>query len=306
MPGVVLGYVLAGNPLFDVRALGWALFGLLFHAWGFLQNNIFDYQYDKKDPSKAHHPLVKGEITLGRALALDVILLLGMIFYMMLISGGNPFSHALLALAIMFGTLYNYYCKKTTVSPLYITACFTTLVFIPYVAYTLTITPVMWLLAAFTSVLMLFQISVSGYIKEIAVGSEVNLLRRWGSRLDGDHLKLSLQADVYALVLTALKGLLIAFIAVTAGTAAWAFIGALVATVGFFYFSGFLISEGPFYRPRRVRQMSLAEVLSYFALVFAVEGVVGWLGVAALIVLPMAWFMGMNKVMWLTVVTPRV
>jgi len=306
MPGVVLGYVLAGNPLFDIRALAWALFGLVFHAWGFVQNNIFDYEHDRKDPSKAHHPLMTGEITWSQAVALDMVLLFVMVFGLMGMTLGNPFPQVALMVSIAFGTLYNYRCKQTLLGPLYITASFTSLVFVPYVAYSLTVSLAMWLLIAFAAFLMLFQISVSGYLKDISVTSEVNLLRALGSTLNGGELKLSLQAELYAYTLTVVKSLIIAAITVIVQTSTWAFVAAGLMVAAFLVMSGDLVRNGPYEHDKRVKQMSLVEVLSYFALVFAVEGVLGWQGVTALILLPMVWFMAMNKIMWNRAFTPRV
>lgn len=306
MPGVVLGYVLAGNPLFDVRALAWAFFALLFHAFGFLQNNIFDYDYDKKDPSKAHHPLMTGEITVERAMGLDVLLCLATVALQIALSLGNPIPTIVLLISILFGTLYNYLCKRTLLGPLLITASLSTLVMVPYLSYASTLSPLMWLLVAFTAFLMLYQISVSGYLKDFKQTDEVNLLRAMGSRLEGDDLKLSLQAKAYAYTLTSIKFLLSGAIAVGLRTVTWAFLGAGSMAVAFLLMSSKLTESGPFKHDKRVKQMALVEVLSYFALVFAVEGAIGWMGVAALVLLPMLWFVVMNRIIWGTRLTPRV
>lgn len=306
MPGVVLGYVLAGNPLFDVRALAWALFGLLFHAFGFLQNNLFDYELDKKDPSKAHHPMITGEIKYLDAARLDVVLAVGMILYLLALTWGNWYSQLLFLPCFILATVYNLLCKKSLLGPLYITVSFTILVFVPFVNYTRTVTPLMWLLGALTAFLMLFQISVSGYLKDMKQTDEVNLLRAMGSKLEGENLKLSLQAVAYAEALAWIKAFILLAMIVVAGTATWAYLGALAVSMGFIWLSVKLVSPGPFEHDRRVKQMAIVEVLSYFSLVFALEGVIGWMGVAALIVLPMLWFVALNRVMWQTAVTPRV
>jgi len=313
MPGVVLGYVLAGNPLFDLRALAWALFALIYHAFGFLQNNILDLDYDRKDPSKAHHPLITGEITVEKAMALDVLLLFLMFGVQIALAPGQPIPSIVLCISTILGTLYNYKCKRSLLGPVFITGAFGTLVMVPYLSYGVSLKPfrlefslLMTFLVGFSVFLMLYQISVEGYLKDMKQVDEVNLLRAMGSTLNNDELKLSLQAEVYANSLAAAKALMLAGIFVVARTAMWAFLGCLAMTIAFYHFSAKLVAPGAFHHDKRVKQMALVEVFSYFALVFAIEGVIGWMGVVALIALSMLWFVVMNKVMWRTVVTPRV
>jgi len=60
---VLLAAILAGERRIPIL-IAYALWVILFHAVGFVDNNIEDYKHDRKDPAKKHFPLVTGEASL--------------------------------------------------------------------------------------------------------------------------------------------------------------------------------------------------------------------------------------------------
>ena len=51
--GVLLAAILAGERRIPIL-IAYALWAILFHTVGFVDNNIEDYEHDRKDPAKKH------------------------------------------------------------------------------------------------------------------------------------------------------------------------------------------------------------------------------------------------------------
>ncbi len=66
IPVALLGLVVGGASSLGLF-LSVAVVALLFHYFGFLDNNLRDYAYDRADPGKQHFPLIRGTIPTERA-----------------------------------------------------------------------------------------------------------------------------------------------------------------------------------------------------------------------------------------------
>ena len=53
--GILLAAILAGERRIHIL-IAYALWTILFHAVGFVDNNIEDYEHDRKDPAEKHFP----------------------------------------------------------------------------------------------------------------------------------------------------------------------------------------------------------------------------------------------------------
>ena len=125
--GIVLAVISAGERRILVL-IAYALWAILFHAVGFMDNNIEDYEHDKKDPAKKHFPLVTGEVTLRQAKAFCYTGMLIAFILGVFMAEFRLLPVAFLLLTFTFGRLYNALSKRSLFSPVYISGSFTSLV----------------------------------------------------------------------------------------------------------------------------------------------------------------------------------
>jgi len=171
--GILLAAVLAGERRIPIL-IAYALWAVLFHAVGFLDNNIEDYEHDRKDPAKKHFPLVTGEVSLKQA---KIFCYTGMLLAFLLGAWMAEFRLlpvAFLLLTFTFGRLYNALSKRSIFSPVY------SLVLFAYYSryHGCDFNPLIMLFMLYTFFLMFWQIAWEGYIKDI-----VNLLRIMGCKV---------------------------------------------------------------------------------------------------------------------------
>ena len=306
MAGAMLGAVVAGerNPLILFL---FALWSFLYHGWGFIQNNLFDVEYDRKDPAKQHFPLVNGSMSVRRAWMVDhlfflLMLVLGLYMFML---KRNLLAMVFLFGSMGFGTLYNKYSKRTLLAPLFITAAFTAIPLFSFFAISSTLTLPILLIALYTVFLMLFQISVSGFLKDIG-SDRVNLLRKFGTSVESGILMVSKNTDLYGWVLVYAKALTILVSLWVFGPEPLATLisGGCLIVVGYLSFK--LLESGKFDNAKKVRQMSLIEIFSYLALVLVLQGLLGWILTLFFVIFPITWFVLMNRLTFGTLIRPRV
>ncbi|MEM2233935.1 MAG: UbiA family prenyltransferase [Nitrososphaerota archaeon] len=301
MPVTLLGYVLAGGKDW-VAGTAWALFGLWWHYVGFLQNNLFDLRYDLMDPEKRHFPLVKGTVPVRWAWVVDNVGLL-VLLVVGVVLGGNPVSWSFLVLGVASGTVYNAFSKRTLLKPIPISLCFASLPLIPYTSLR-PLDPVGMLLFASVFTTILYQIGVSGELKDVR-RSEANILRSLGP------------ASIPYMVVLKVVNLLTIYI-----------LGLHVSPPGDVYFAVsqvmlttfslmaiFLLmkqiedlldsQKETWDRDRALLRMSAMEIVTYYALVSAVTKAIGyWLPLW--FVLPLLWFFVFNRFIFGTVTYPKV
>lgn len=317
IPGALLGVAAAGGGPWHVW-LGVALWALWFHYVGFLMNGLADLEHDRRDPSKAHFPLVTGVISVRAA---DRVFVWGTALGLAAagLIGGRWEALLPAFFATAFGIAYNLRSKRTLVAPFYISMAFA---FIPLYGYLAAggafpvASPLAWLLFAYGFCMTFFQIAVSGYLKELPQVDQPNLLRRTGwdvlpVQLEPFYTSLFLKpgnpwpylARVPCLVLAPVIAVLLlgGFWPSVALSAALSLLGIGIVSV-----TATELRAGRFDRPRRVRLMAVNEILAYWFLVVAMAPLLGVLGTLAFVVLPLAWFVAWNKLLWNSYVAPRV
>ncbi len=303
IPGALMGAFLADPATTPTRLALVGVWAWLAHGAGFAVNNLLDLAWDRADPNKRHHPLVSGAIQerdawLATLLASFAALVLGC-----WLGRDHPASWLALWGFVGFGTLYNHQCKVSLLAPLWISVSFACIPLYAWLAMGGGWSWTILYLVAYSFLLMVAQIAVSGYAKDLACAGEVNLLRRWGAEVTPrGEWHFPVEAIMMAFVLRWALATLGAFyfalhlpIQVGALTgvaiqcvAAWVLCGPLLRT----------LRNGWMPRAQRVKWMGLAEILAYWFLVgsLAFDLLVAW--VVGLVVAPLAYYVVANRVYW--------
>jgi len=251
-----------------------------------------------RDPSKSHHPLTAGRIRLE-----DAVNVVGGILGLLLVLGlflawGNWLATFWFCLFTVGGFLYNNWLSKTTIwGWVPITLCFTSLgIYAMYLAGSINIVYALYLM--FT---IWFQIGWSGYLKEIEVEEQANMLRRLGAGVEDGWFRASVKAKVWGVGIK---------------------LGNLVTGCCLIYFLPFwmqiipavllglaiamlvrLVEDRRWDRKRELRNMSLMEIFTIYAGMFMVMPMHE---AAILALFGIAWFTLMNRMLWSTRLIPRV
>ena len=301
MPILIIGYLMAGGELWSLDTLWWAIFGLIFHGIGFLQNNIFDLAVDKKDPNKQHFPLVRGDINVYHAnlvqqIGLVVIALLGIA-----LMNGNIVAWIIMLAAMGAGTLYNKVSKTSLTSTFWICLTFSPLFLFSYLSTGGEMDQTAWLIFFFINLQIAFQIGYSGYLKEIGSLEQINLLRKMGARV-----KDGIFEPKYTLIFgSLLRGAtIILLVLIASELIEWILVLSFFAVSQVFVFM--IMKRRKWERDKDLIRMSLVEALTYFTLPVAIGSIIGWDAVAFLIIFPLIWFVMWNRLIWGTKFTPKV
>jgi len=301
---LVLGYLLAGSSLLSWRALAWALFGLLFHTAGFQNNNVMDLWADLGDGHKSHMPLVAGEMPLRDAVQVNAVLLLLTGFFGVLLTGFRPVAVVLLIVCCLSGFHYNYYCKRTVLAVASITLCFGLLPGVSYFSLADGSLMIGFVLA-YCLAQIHWQIGWSGFIKDLLV-DKVNLLRNLGCRVSGGWFVPSKGAQVYGWGSRLLLVVLGCWIWALSGSGALALLLLVVLVTTSVFSSHELINYREFTHMEIVRFCALTEILTLWVLLFALQGIIGWAAVVALVAVPLMWFVSWNYIYWGRLIAPNV
>lgn len=306
VPITVIGLLIAGVPAGSWQVLEFALFGLLFHALGFAQNNLADYKYDIEDPSKSSHPLVSGKIKFRAANFFINFGILGLFIFGLFLSRDQPYSIFFLGLSIISGYVYNTCSKDTVWGFIPITLCFSSLPMFAYFAYQSNLSHLMLLVYLYIVLQMIFQIAVEGCLKELMQEKESNLMRTLGYRVEHGILKTSMSGGLFAYMNKVIGGVLGAQIVVSlTGSLLPIIVMGIVAAIGAMMVNDLLLRE-PWDRQRVVRDSAIIEILSYVFLIVALQGLLGWSLVAIFILVPVTWFIFWNRIFWNTFIMPKV
>jgi len=303
MPVTLMGYILAGGCS-PMMAIAWLLFGLLWHYAGFLQNNLFDYKYDKLDPAKQHFPLVKGTIRYRDAAMVDTIMLILLFIFGVLLTL-SPYSIAFLILGMVSGTIYNYYSKRTLLKPIPIALCFSSL---PAMSYTSIKPPdtLMWLIFSAVFTTIFYQIAFSGELKDIHRGERNILLRlpqKHGVAAFAIASKTINMVIIHAILIYLAKELtILSAIILAALETVTAEIAILLMAQLDDYQQAITKTWD---RDKALKNMSMMEVATYIATVIAVSPVLGYT-TPLWIILPILWFIAFNRIIFGTTSYPKV
>lgn len=308
MAGTVLPIALINNSLYHLDVLFFALWALIFHATGFTHNNVCDYKYDKVDPGKQHFPWIHDPKAYEKMKWVVYIGTLIGLYFGLWLSNGEFWSMAFLIIAIGAGYAYNYVCKKTIWSFVFITISFTSL---PLFAFFSTGIPFggVWIwVSIYAALLMTFQIAVEGELKDFLC-DEANLLRSLGMRLDGITLCQSFRsmAFIWGLKVTgvAVSSIIIALNSSEMMDLAIISLAAPVALL-ILVVTYNMTKTQTWNRAKALREMATIEILTYWLLIISLAKLMNLDMIIAFLLFPVIWFITWNKIMWGTLVAPQV
>jgi len=299
---LVSSYVAGGGGLFSLLGLILLVYGIALHGSTFGHNVVMDYYWDIRDEGKKHHPLVAGRIKLTEAVN-TVMPFLGLCLAVgLILAYGDYWATFWFALFITCGFLYNNWLSKTTVwGWIPITACFTSLsLYAMSLASSINI-----LYALYIMFTIWFQIGWSGYLKEIQVEEQANLLRRLGVRVSGGWLHIPVIAKLFG---GAVKSgniasaiLLISSLNLLKAPVSLAIVSFFLTVMAYMMFK--LLRSRSWDRMVELKRMSVMEIATIYAGMFMVMPIVE---ASILAVFGIAWFTAMNRLLWETKLTPRV
>jgi len=293
-----------GDPLVGVFLF---LLGVPVHWASFGHNSVMDYWYDVRDPNKRHHPLVSGVIkredALNVVVSMQVVLAVVMVFVAFALSA--VYALAALVLYIVFGHAYNDGMGKTTrFSFVPISLCFTSLAAYSYLlARPLDLFGLVLLAWAFLAIF--YQIAFEGNIKDVWVEGGL-LLRPWLVQRDGKWFLKRHVGLFFALVRGLVSTMLLVFLAMAvAGPVGWVLLAVFTAVEIYLVLSIYRVVCGEGLdlgnRGRLLAFFGAAEAVEFFR----VTSLLGVYGVP-LIVASIVWFILFNRVLWGTMLSPRV
>jgi len=300
IPTVVIGYLLATNTPSPLYIFLISIYALLFHAFGFLWNNIFDYQYDKNDPYKRHFPLVNGQISYKRAKYIAITGTSASFVYGLFLFNNNILAITTFILAIFFGFLYNLLNKKFKHAIVYISLSFVMLVMSPYLNFHVLDYKIL-IYGSFAFATMVFQNGISGFIKDMRVG-QINTLTYLGTRLEGDKLIVSNYTDIYAYIIR----LVIVMLGIALANNIYTMFLFIVVQAIVILLSFKLLQSGVFNRDYRVRLMAIIEIMNYYSLAIIMIGYTSIIWDTFLFAFPILYYILMNKITWGTIIKPAV
>lgn len=308
IPGVLVSAYLADPTQGWPRFTLFGVFALCAHASGFAINNLFDLSWDRSDPSKINHPLVAGRIR-ERDAWFATIIMMSMTFYLGAMLSRTWTGTFFLLSFVLFGTLYNYASKRTTAGPIYISISFASLPLYAWFASGGHADATLLYIAVYSFFLMVAQISISGYAKELAVEGEVNMLRDLGAYATHQEAAgtyyyfFPAGVKLRSCILRAIMaGLAVGFTATLGGPRLLTFTLAFLAYVTL----QLVVASGYWIRKRKVLLMGVSEILAYWALVVSLSPLLGTTWTIALVFGPLLYYILANKIFWNTWAAPAV
>jgi len=319
IPVAMIGYILSGRV--DVLSLTLiAVIALLFHGVGFSWNNIFDYSYDRMDKNKTHFPIISGDIDYKRTVNATIIATV-ITLLIAIITDGNIISDAMFIVAIVFGFIYNIYNKRTLIATVYISLSFASIPVYAYffrwsdllhiignapINYTPLIPTFMFIFSFLT---MMFQISVSGYLKDMEVPQK-NLLIWMGGRVQDNVLHSSPLMIAYSIITRLLPVVsVLVFIPLLHFNLIFVILFLVLEGVTV-YLTIMMLQSVTYDRKRELKRMSMIEIINYFSYVFITASLVTrhimLQYITFMILFPVIWFIVMNRIMWGTDLYPNV
>lgn len=204
---LILVPYLTNASLFSLEALIIGTFALLAHWISFGHNTLMDFAlgYDKRDPSKQHFPLHRGALSLHAAhnvihwgLSLLTVWAIILSFWL---SPNPAASISFLLLWVVFGQAYNDgLSKESLLGFIPISVCFTAAALWGWFLSHRDIDTIGLLYSGYVFFTILFQISWSGFIKEIGLKERSNILVKMGAHLEEKLFKPG-KAWIYAWII---------------------------------------------------------------------------------------------------------
>lgn len=285
-------------PLFRVIVM--SVFMFLIHITSFGENSVLDFTqgYDKVDPSKSHHPLSSGRISVPDAMNFihwGKALLATFACVMMYLWSPNPVM-AILCLFMWYawGTAYNVGLSKVSILGfLPISICFTFMGgFGWYLSHKDLTHTGLWYLA-YVFMVILFQISWSGHLKEMGQAERSNLLIRLGASLTDGVFRPGWSVLYGFLV----KGVSIYILIQMVGPRVYGVdaIWLVFIALGITLMTGLLCIPRPYDRATELKRMSLMEIISIYG---CIPLLLPWAQAFTLMLIGVLYFYLTNKALW--------
>jgi 4-hydroxybenzoate polyprenyltransferase len=260
--------------------------------------------YDRRDPSKSHHPLVAGVIKLSTAhnvvhWGVGFCALIGVVITFA--CSPNP----LLALVGLFtfhvaGHIYNDgLSKESPLGFIPICVCFTGLGAWGWFLSHEGLSVEGWLLLAYFFLTVLFQISWSGHLKEIGVAERSNILIKMGARIE-DGFFIPGCSMIYG-VMVKVVNVAVAWVLFLPRFDIGQYVGIARYIWGLTLITAMMILAFLLTLPRRYNRntellkMSLMEILTIY---LPIPILLAPVDAAVLMLVGVAYFFGMNSVLW--------
>ncbi|MCS7118283.1 MAG: UbiA family prenyltransferase [Thaumarchaeota archaeon] len=296
---VTLGYIAGGGNLLSVQGLLVALYAYLVHIFASGHNSVADYMWDLRDPAKQHHPLVSGKMSYNYAVNLintGIIAVASAGVIMALMWSPRPeLALASYVLFVIGGFTYNGALSKTSYLG-WIASAISVTSFASY-SYWLsasTLTPIGILYISYFFLTNVFQIGYSGYLKEIEVDDQPNMLHKLGARVVLGAYLPTIATIVWAVVVK-MAAILVAMYMVFLRPSLPVVIWCIVVSIGIVVILGEMLAPRRWVRSRELKVMSLMEILSFYLVVPIIapplESVI-------LMVFGVVYFYLMNKTLW--------
>jgi len=311
-PIAVLGASLAFGTIWDIQVLYWLLFGVLYHFVGYGMNSYTDWVngFDKDDPHKEHHPLNTGEISPTSAKYAVLFSLIALIVYGVSLAGVNIITGLCVLIMLIAGTAYNVIGKYTEHKYIFASIVHTMVFVFPYLSYTTDITTSFILGAAMFFIHHVFQIAVSGDVKDIDQ-DESSLLKDSGCRLvtNGANIqKLIVPSHVYGISMSVVVGefFLAVYNATSIGIELSSLLFTLTLGVWMIVEANDVIKLGLFDRDERISAMSRKELAGIWMICASFIPVITVYGFYLIVALSSIYLFIMSKFMWDSWIKPEV
>lgn len=303
-PMAALGAALALGSFWEVGVLKWVGFGVLYHFVGYGMNSYADWKngYDKNDPNKEHHPLNTGDISSKVAKFVVQVSTVSLLVYGVVASGLDVEPLVVLFIMVLVGVSYNYLGKATEHKYLLVALVHSLVFVLPYVAYQGSISPIIWVAVLAYFVHHVFQILISGDVKDVEM-DESSLVQSLGMSIentDAGKKLLDVDPSVVAIsyLVTILEGVIVIAILLYLHPPTTTVVLTLVMMAWMIIEVDDIIGEGAYDRPARVAAMSRKELAGLWMIFAAFTGQIGldaWLGMVGFSLL---YFIPVSKLMW--------
>lgn len=309
----VLGALLATQGELELAVVLWGIFGLLYHLTGYAHNSVSDYQqgYDKGDPYKQHHPLNKSGLIFEHISNIIVSVLFGItLIYTATLVYPSAEGTALMVIMILAGLGYNLYGKETKFKFVLISIAHSSVFALPYVSLGGEILNPVFLLAwVYVFLWVVFQIAISGEIKDIDTDEE-NTLMSLGIEISYDEIhdevNLEIPRRIPLIGVVIRSGMMMCAVGVGVITRGVGSVLAVIIIWLSMFSSSDMLYSGTYNRDHRLKLMSLIEASSLTGFCLIMAFYTGHSIAVGLILGSTIWLVVLNKIEWGTYLTPRV
>lgn len=289
----LLGFTLAGGALLSWTGVIWAVFGLLFHAAGYADNNLEDYFHDQKDANKTRFPLGK-TLTLARARGFTILLHAALLVSAALLARSLVPFIGFLAIYCL-GLAYNRKSKSSGFAPLLFALTFSPLAVFSFYSFKGEITGLILAVSSLAFFECLFQNAVSTSVKDIEY-DPVSSMKTLGVQLVGDKLEFPPSAVAFSFGLKVL--VLIPIVYLFDFSSLFARLASIPFLAIALVYSVVMLRTGPWERSRRMLVAAVSELGVYYSVVALFAFDLGLFWAFFMVFFPVVWYVALKKVLW--------